>query len=182
MITPQLNGLAQGSIFWFCIILVNQQQHCRLVLFKSSSLLRFLRCVWIMLTLSCLLSSSCGNASVASLSAAGEPATPGPDPQPDRKEGAAATAQHWAGCAISSSQSFHTGIRACICPDQFPVVHTRSGSLFLLLTFISTLRFLWHYVIFSASPLFLFPFPVSFPRLLLISTYPPLISSLFISP
>lgn len=38
--------------------------------------------------------SSCGDAPVASLAAAGEPAPPGPDPQSDSQEGATAAAQH----------------------------------------------------------------------------------------
>lgn len=74
--------------------------------------------------------SSCplsyGDAPVAALPAAGEPAAPGPDPQPDGQEGATAAAQHGAGRAFPSTASLHPGLHAHVRPDQLPVIHPRS--------------------------------------------------------
>lgn len=82
-------------------------------------------------------SSSCGDAPVAPLPAAGEPAPPGPDPQPDGQEGAAAASQHGDGRAFPATHSFRPGRHAHLCPDQLPVIHPRSDSSSLLPAFIS---------------------------------------------
>lgn len=73
-------------------------------------------------------SSSCGNAPVPPLPAAGEPAPPGPDPQPDSQEGAAAASQHRAGCAFPSTRPFCPGIHTFLWTDQLLVIPPRSVS------------------------------------------------------
>lgn len=57
--------------------------------------------------------SSCGDAPVASLPAAGEPAPPGPDPEPDGQEGPSAAAQHGAGRPFPAPRPL--GVPADVC-------------------------------------------------------------------
>lgn len=67
--------------------------------------------------------SSCGDAPVASLPAAGEPAPPGPDPEPDGQEGPSAAAQHGADRPFPAPRPL--GVPADVCKDQLPVVLPR---------------------------------------------------------
>lgn len=68
---------------------------------------------------------SCGDAAVAAFPAAGEPAAPGPDSQPDCQEGPASGAQHRAGRAFPSSRSLLAGFLPLICAYQLPVIKSR---------------------------------------------------------
>lgn len=72
------------------------------------------------------LPCSRGDAPVAPLPTAGEPAAPGPDPRPDGQERSSAAAQHRAGRAFPSTLPLAPGIYAYLCPDQLPVIHPRS--------------------------------------------------------
>lgn len=72
--------------------------------------------------------SSCGDASVASLPPAREPASSGPDPQSNGQEGAAAAPEHRAGRTFSSTCPFSAGITAWFDACQLPVTQPRSES------------------------------------------------------
>lgn len=75
---------------------------------------------------------SCGDAPVAPLPAAGEPAPAGPDPRPDGQERAAPAAQHGPGRVFPSTLSFRPRPRAHLSPDQLPVIQPRFDCLSLI--------------------------------------------------
>lgn len=69
-----------------------------------------------------------GDAAVAAFTAAGEPAAPGPDTQPDCQERPAAGAQHRAGRAFPSSRPFLADLLPLVCAYQLSVVKSRWDS------------------------------------------------------